>query len=146
MSNSLLSERPLVLIVEDEAIIGYEVADALLEERYRVVGPFNSCARTLGSLAEHRPDVAILDVLLRDGPSTEIARELRKACVPFVVYSGSLPGRADAAFAGAPWLEKPTSTADLLTILAQLTSDEAGPAALAAHGQRPKGEAQRQAA
>jgi DNA-binding response OmpR family regulator len=146
MGNFLRPEGPLVLIVEDEAIIGYEVADALLEERYRVVGPFNSCARTLHCLAENRPDVAILDVLLRDGPSTEIARELRKACVPFLVYSGSLPGRADAAFAGAPWLEKPTSTADLLTILAQITSDGHEVPGLVAHGQCPRGEAQRQAA
>jgi DNA-binding response OmpR family regulator len=136
----------LVLIVEDEAIIGFEVADALVAERYRVIGPFNSCATTLGSLAQRKPDAAILDVVLRDGPSTEIARELRKASVPFLVYSGSLRGKADAVFTGAPWLDKPIATDLLLSTIAQLTSDNRGLPAHAACGQPPGAEAHLHAA
>jgi DNA-binding response OmpR family regulator len=136
----------LVLIVEDEAIIGFEVADALLDGHYRVAGPFNTCATTLGSLAENKPDVAILDVLLKDGPSTEIARALRDASVPFIVYSGSLRCRADEVFADALWLDKPIATDDLLSALAELTSGKRACDPVVARGHGPKAKAYRQCA
>ena len=113
---------PLVLILEDEALIGLEIADTLLDKKYRIAGPFNRCSEGLAWLADNKPDLAIVDVVLRDGFSVAVAHELRAKGVPFLVYSGRLPNGADAAFAGAPWLQKPILTALLLGTLAALSS------------------------
>jgi DNA-binding response OmpR family regulator len=146
MTNSLNVQGPLVLIAEDEALIGLDIVDTLLGGKYRADGPFASCAAALAWLKENKPDAAILDVSLRDGPSIEIARELRRRGIPFVVYTGCLSGGADAAFAGAPWLEKPILSADLLGALAGLFSRESTPAALARNASSPRPETYRQAA
>ena len=67
------------------------------------------------------PDLAIVDILLRDGLCTEIAHQLRAHGVPFVIHSGY--GRQAASmdgFADAPFLAKPTSPDDVVKLLNEL--------------------------
>jgi hypothetical protein len=63
-------------------------------------------------------DVAIVDFMLKDGPASELARDLNRRSIPFVIYSGyprckSMP----AELQRAPWLEKPTSRDDLMKVV-----------------------------
>jgi DNA-binding NtrC family response regulator len=97
-----------VMIVENEAVIGLVLADALKDEGHRIIGPFASQHEALGSLDSSRPDVAILDLTLQDGLCSGLARELRSRHLPFLVYSGHDRERMGMDdLDEAPWIEKP---------------------------------------
>jgi two-component system, response regulator PdtaR len=106
---------PRVLLVEDEALIALALTDDLEDAGYEVAGPFHRCSDSLDWLGHHTPDVAIVDIHLRDGSSAELARLLRARHVPFIVFSGEKrDGRLPDAFQGARWLSKPVSGRQLL--------------------------------
>jgi hypothetical protein len=68
------------------------------------------------------PGIALLDVVLQDGPCIELARQRG---TPFAIYSGiRLPADLPAEFAGAPWMEKPASRDNLITILTELAQEQ----------------------
>jgi DNA-binding response OmpR family regulator len=102
---------PLVLVVEDEALIGMTLLPDLEEAGYRVVGPFTRGDEALRWIERNGPpDLAILDIVLGDGPCQALARELRRRRVGFLVFSGHDRGPdAPEEFWGAPWIEKPGS-------------------------------------
>lgn len=106
---------PVVLVVEDQALIGLSIEAFLTEAGYEVAGPFASNAEALAWLDGARPAAAVLDLGLRDGLSTALAGELRRRGVGFVVYSGHAQ-RPDLApeLQGVPWLRKPVPREDLL--------------------------------
>lgn len=101
---------PAVMIVEDEAIIAFSLEDSFQDEGYEVVGPFSSCADALSSVATRLPSLAILDATLSDGSCIELARELRRRGVPFLVYSGHGEFEDHSSeLDGITWIEKPAS-------------------------------------
>jgi DNA-binding response OmpR family regulator len=106
---------PTAMVVEDEAIIAMSLEDGLSDNGFEVVGPFSTCADALAALKIATPDVAILDAVLSDGPCLELARELRKRGVPFMIYSGADDfGEHAPELDGVPWLEKPSSLDSVL--------------------------------
>ena len=112
---------PLVLLVEDEALIALALVDDVEAAGYRVAGPFHRSSDTLDWLKHQTPDVAIIDVHLRDGSSVELARVLRDRDVPFIVFSGDKrDGHSPDAFDGARWLSKPVSGRQLLESVGEL--------------------------
>ena len=60
MSNQFTS-GPVVLILEDEAIIGLNLQDEMKDAGYRIGGPFTTCADALSWLHINTPDAAVLD-------------------------------------------------------------------------------------
>jgi DNA-binding response OmpR family regulator len=120
--------RKRVLLVEDQVLVSMLVEDELMEAGYTIVGPFSTCAAALAWLEQDTPDLAILDLQLRDGPCTEIARELQARNVGFAIFSGAMKAHAAAIFQDAPWIEKPSRLDQLKTVLADLLPPE--PAAL----------------
>jgi DNA-binding response OmpR family regulator len=126
-------QSPLVLLVEDEALIALALMDDLETAGYRVAGPFHRSSDTLDWLQQHTPDVAIIDIHLRDGSSIDLARVLRHRDVPFIVFSGDKrDGRNSDAFEGARWLSKPVSSHQLLETVGELVR----PAALSSPSTR----------
>ncbi len=112
---------PLVLLVEDEALIALALMDDLEAAGYRVAGPFYRCGDTLDWLKHQTPDIAIIDIHLRDGSSVELARVLRDRDVPFIVFSGDRrDGHSPDAFDRARWLSKPVAARQLLETLGEL--------------------------
>jgi DNA-binding NarL/FixJ family response regulator len=112
---------PLVLLVEDEALIALALADDIETAGYRVAGPFHRSRDTLAWLEQQTPDVAIIDIHLRDGSSDELARVLRGRGVPFLVFSGDRrDGHVADAFREARWLSKPVGARQLLETLEDL--------------------------
>jgi DNA-binding response OmpR family regulator len=113
------------MIVEDQALIGMSLEASLEESGFTVAGLFMSSAQALNWLESDAPDVALLDIMLKDGTSLEIARALRGRGIPFAVYSG-LPPKDDCPpeLKDVPWLEKPVSretlTATLLALMERL--------------------------
>lgn len=110
-----------VLVIEDDAFIALEVCDALEQAGYRIAGPAGTVQHAQQLIAEQAPTLAVVDIQLRDGPCTSIARQLRERGVPFVVHSAYRQGDAIASeFRGAPWCAKPAWPGDLLTLLEAL--------------------------
>jgi DNA-binding response OmpR family regulator len=109
------------LLLEDEALIAVALQDDLEEAGYRVAGPFAGCADALSWLESHRPDFAVLDTVLKDGPCKEVALKLTSFGVPFLVYSGLAEDmNALPELANATWVEKPATAQALLQALAGL--------------------------
>jgi DNA-binding response OmpR family regulator len=110
--------RPKILLVEDDALIGLMLEDDLRDSGFAVLGPFTSCAATLAWLHGQKPDAAVLDIILTDGPCVELARVLRERDVPFVVFTGQSPASEMADdFAAAPWIAKPASSSEIVETL-----------------------------
>lgn len=123
---------PVLLLAEDEALIGYTLGEDLIEEHFTLAGPFSRSAEALAWLEVNAPDCAILDYRLRDGPATRLAAELRRRGVPFIVFSGHDRGQGvPADFVGVPWVEKP---AGVEAIQAALQTLIVWPAAIDAPG------------
>lgn len=117
-----MTEQRVVLLTEDNVIIGLDVCDALEAAGFRVVGPLTTGADAMTWIEREAPDLAVLDVMLKDGSSDELASELRRRSVPFIVHSGSHVNEpAGLPFADAPWIMKPASTRDLVATLSELS-------------------------
>jgi DNA-binding response OmpR family regulator len=108
----------LVLIVEDVPAISLALEDALADGGYTAVA-VSSNAAALAWLDDRTPDLAMLDWLLSDGFTVELARVLRSRGVPTVFLSGhrrTLPSDMDDVI----WIEKPVSFGDLIGALDSL--------------------------
>jgi DNA-binding response OmpR family regulator len=114
--------RPRCLIVEDQALIGMSLEASLEEAGFDVIGPFARKAQALASLDSETPDLALLDIMLPDGSSVELARELKRRAVPFAIYSGLKPEADTPEFKDVLWLEKPVSRRALTDALSELAS------------------------
>ncbi|MBO1909166.1 response regulator [Microvirga sp. 3-52] len=113
--------RCLVLLVEDEALVAMNLQDDLKEAGYAVVGPFDTCAAALAWLERETPDLAVLDTVLKDGTCRDLAAELARRGVGFVLWSGHLQDKqALKEFTDAVWVEKPSTHTALLHALAGL--------------------------
>ena len=112
-----ITDQPRCLVVEDQALIAMSV-ETYLEEAGIAVQAVSSIAEARAWLEANTADIAIVDFMLKDGPATELAAELNRRAIPFVIYSGYPPRQSmSSELQGVPWLEKPTSRDDLLKVV-----------------------------
>ena len=109
--------RPLILLAEDEVIIAIELADSLQAAGFAIAGPFATCAAAEEWLKTGKPDAAILDNLLKDGPCDALARDLSQRGVPIIMFSGHDEWRAPSTDWRAAWVTKPVAFPTLLDAL-----------------------------
>jgi DNA-binding response OmpR family regulator len=108
------SHRSSCLIVEDQALIGMAI-EAYLEDAGFEPAFVASGRQAMSWLENTTPACAILDYQLKDGSCTELARELRRRGVPFVVYSGHQRSvSVEIELQEVPWIEKPAARAELV--------------------------------
>jgi DNA-binding response OmpR family regulator len=113
--------RPKVLLVEDDGLIAMDLEVVVQEAGCDVLGPCTTAADALALLAVRRPDAALLDVGLPDGPGSPVAEALAAAGVPFALVTGYGPAELSAAgLANVPALEKPYMAAEGKGVLAAL--------------------------
>ncbi|MHC2109366.1 helix-turn-helix domain-containing protein [Methylobacterium sp. CM6246] len=118
-----MAQQPVVLIAEGDAVVSMDLSDTLERAGYRVLGPVATTAEALRLLVQEKPTVAIIDVVLRDGPCTKLAHALRRLDVPFLVYSGGQHVQhLGSEFQGAPWLSKPALSADIVITVNELVA------------------------
>lgn len=91
-----------VLIVEDQALLAMELEHALAQSGHVVIGSADD-ARSAFALAEDgRPQVALVDVNLRDGlTGPQIARRLIEDHNAAVVFLTANPEQIPEGFSGA---------------------------------------------
>ena len=79
-----------ILLVEDDAIIAMTLEAALADAGYVVRGPASTAARGLEIAEREPPDLALVDINLRDGSNgIDLARELlNRWGIPSLLISG----------------------------------------------------------
>jgi two-component system KDP operon response regulator KdpE len=114
------SEKPLVLIVDDEPQIRRLLTVTLEANAYRVLAAVNG-QEGLVLAAQHRPALVILDIGLPDLSGQEVLRRLREwSNAPVIVLSvqDDEKGKVAALDAGADdYVTKPFNTDELLARL-----------------------------
>lgn len=80
-----------ILIVEDEPLISFEMAEALAEYGAIIIGPYADVASALIALGREEPTVAILDWWLLEQCANDVAMALVARQIPFVFYTGIDP-------------------------------------------------------
>lgn len=108
-------KKSSILIVEDEPLIADDIARILEGHGYTVTAIVDEATAALGSIAEQRPDVALLDINIEgDMDGIELAPKLK---VPFVFltsyYDQSTLERAKAVKPSG-YIVKPFSENDLI--------------------------------
>ncbi len=69
----------LVLVVEDEALVAFAIEWALKVAGHRVLGPTDNVEQAIKLCDDRRPDVALIDLNLRDGgDGAKVARYLKQ--------------------------------------------------------------------
>ena len=106
--------RPIALVLEDEPLISMDVEQTLESAGFDVVA-VGTCADAHSFLDRTTPAVAIVDIVLADGPCGHVATRLIQANVPFVVHSGDEPGlHTDTPFAVGIWVNKPSAASEFM--------------------------------
>ena len=91
-----------VLIVEDEVLLAVELEHVVEEAGHHVVGHAMESVEAVTLAGRHRPDLALVDVHLQDGPTgVEAARALTTDCGAVVLFMTANKQRLPADFAGA---------------------------------------------
>jgi DNA-binding response OmpR family regulator len=115
-----------VLVVEDDALLGLDIAQQLTDAGFDVIGPAISVAKALELMGRAGCDIAVLDVNLGSETAAPVAVELRTRGTPFIVLSGYSGNQHPRDFHGAPILAKPARPAELVaTLLNALASSDA---------------------
>lgn len=115
-----------LLVVEDEPLIGMELLAILEDEGAAVVGPVPTVAQALAAIEAQHFDAAFLDGNLRGEPVDAVAAALCARGVPFAFVSGYGRQSLPAAFAAAPVVGKPFSSAQILAAAAELLAEPSG--------------------
>ncbi len=100
-------DKPRVLVVEDEALVGIMIQECLTELGFQIVGPVCTASDALQAAKDGDFDAAILDINLGDGMVYQVAEILARRHVPFVFVTGYDADSVDSRFREIPVLQKP---------------------------------------
>lgn len=107
-----------VLLVEDDYLVAEDLAHDLEHRGLIVDGPVATCQDALALLVSpRRPDLAILDVRVRDGDVFPLADELERRGIPFVFATAYDPGEVPERFAHVACWQKPVQRSACAAIL-----------------------------
>lgn len=99
-----------ILIVEDEALIALDIADALQDRGANVIVT-HSVANALKHLERCTVSAAIVDRSLLDGLCTPICEQLNARAIPFLMHSGY--GDLDAPCLSGVHFPKPANVSEM---------------------------------
>jgi PAS domain S-box-containing protein len=112
-------DKPRVLVVEDEALVGIMIQECMTELGFQIVGPVCTASDALAAAKAGDFDAAILDINLGDGMVYQVAEILARRHVPFVFVTGYDADSVDSRFRGIPVLQKPVEREMLQKLFAQ---------------------------
>ena len=111
-------EQTRVLIVEDELLIGLDIAAAVEDAGGEPIGPAASVAEALSLLKRGDVKAEICDVNLPDGDIGPVLEVLEKNGIPVVVHTGAgLPPHLQERFSHVLVYRKPTTSERLTRAL-----------------------------
>ena len=111
-----MSDRRVLLLVEDDPLVGMATQGLLEDLGYEVLGPAADAAEALAIADAERPDLVVTDInLRRQGDGLELAAELhRRLGLASLFLSGDAPQAPllEQTYA-AGYLQKPYNRAKL---------------------------------
>ncbi len=114
----MTAEQKRIFVVEDEVLIAFEMADALEDLGFEVVGPSTHLASALDMAQEMDIDVACLDVNLGKGKTSEpIAKLLAERGIPYVFITAYDADQIPFVDSTDKVLQKPVSIENLRKVL-----------------------------
>lgn len=114
---------PVILIAEDEQIVGMDLCDTIAEAGYLVEGPHSDLHSAMLAFQKRKPDLAILDIRLQDTVVYPFAEKLIAEDVPVIFHSGHLPlDEVSRRFPDSPALAKPCPPGDIILQVQQTLS------------------------
>ena len=118
--------HPRVLVVDDEGLLRWSLAEILVDAGYQVAQAANGCEARAAMANERSPiDVMLVDLKLPDTDGLQLVREARRRRLtcPIIVMTAyaSADTRESAIAAGAQGLvTKPFDLDDMLRLVRQL--------------------------
>lgn len=109
-----------ILVVDDEPLVAMLVQQWIAELGHETIGPAGSIRGALELLGASRPDAAILDLSVDEGPTYPVADALAVRSIPFAFASGHGRNAIDEKYRDGALLAKPfdfaqfSSAVDLL--------------------------------
>jgi len=98
-----------ILVVEDEPVVAWDLAETLESQGCEIVGPAYNLAQA-EKLSRERLDGAVLDVNLGDKKVFPVADTLTERQIPFCFVTGYGLGGLRPADLDRPVLQKPVSS------------------------------------
>lgn len=81
-------EKPTIIVVEDDFIIAMDLNDKLIKMGYEVVSLVATGREAIKLCAEYRPDLVLMDIVLKgDMDGTEAAEKIASLSIPVVFVS-----------------------------------------------------------
>ena len=112
-----------VLLCEDEAIVALDIQIMLEDLGFDVIGPFSDMTSARDALNAKKPDIAVLDVNLRDGQVFPLADALKADGVRLIFHSGHVDGaEINERYPGAETCMKPIDPSRLKSVLIECAS------------------------
>ena len=116
-----------VLVVEDEALILFDISSALEDAGYDIAGEAVSLAAGWRAADQNEPEVAVLDINVGSETVWPLARHLVAKGAALVFVSANLHhDELKTEFACWPRLEKPVRCSQLVTAIEKATAGSAG--------------------
>ncbi len=119
--------RSRVLLAEDDAVVAIDLASELEAAGMVVSGMASSLAGTLELIDAATPDIALLNVRLRDGVSFPAARRLKALNVPFAFLTSFERSEIAPEFRDIPRLSKPQVSSVIAEIVRHLAETRLAP-------------------
>ena len=116
-----------ILIAEDEYLIARDLKHTLIDAGCAEVWVVPSIAECTQAAAERTPDALVLDLRLRDGDASELAREQRANGVPVVFITGYEEAAIPTDLGDLPLLAKPFPRRQLVSTLNAVLQAPAAP-------------------
>ena len=110
-----------LLIVEDEALIAFDIGAEMEGRGWRVMGPAGTLSDARTHLRSRRPAVALLDIQLLGETTYALAEDLLSDGAKVVFLTGGEGGERPPGLNACPVLQKPVSTVELGDYLDELT-------------------------
>ena len=113
-----------IFVVEDEAVVAFEMSDALEDLGFEVVGPSIHLGDATAQAEKQDFDVAVLDVNLGRSKTTEpVVRILKEREIPYVFLTAYDPTHVDFVCEEDRVLRKPVSINRLVAALRRTISE-----------------------
>lgn len=113
-----------VLILEDEALIAWDIEEELQSRGWQVLATAASIAAAREALQGRRPDVALLDVNLGSETSFDLARQCRAEGIAVVFLTGECGHARPQDLRDVPICAKPVAYDRLAMTLSGVVRDK----------------------
>jgi two-component system, response regulator PdtaR len=108
-----------ILVVEDEPLLAFALAEELASAGHTILGPAKTVAEGLDTIAADKPELAVLNINLEDGSKgTELAAVLvRRWNIPCLFVSGEMAEAREHKHLALGYICKPYEPSTVLAAI-----------------------------